>query len=101
MCESCGCAGRRIPSRPLRDPVKTRASIRIPVVSVPLERMSPERDETVDGIGSVHRVEEVKEIVQAYEEAGVNELIIPDFTLGDRDRKIATLDTFITQVAGR
>lgn len=45
--------------------------------------------------------EEVKEIVQAYEEAGVNELIIPDFTLGDRDRKIATLDTFITQVAGR
>ena len=64
MCESCGCAGRRIPSR-LRDPVKTRASIRIPVASVPLERMSPERNETVDGIGSVHRVEEVKERVVA------------------------------------
>lgn len=45
--------------------------------------------------------EEVKEIVRAYEEAGVDELIIPDFTLGDQARKIETIETFITQVAGR
>ena len=44
---------------------------------------------------------EVKEIVADYEAAGVDELIVPDFTMGPRDQKIATLDTFITEVAGR
>ena len=44
---------------------------------------------------------EVKQIVADYEAAGVNELIVPDFTLGPRDQKIATLDTFIQEVAGR
>lgn len=44
---------------------------------------------------------EVREIVAEYEAAGVNELIVPDFTLGPRDQKIATLDTFISEVAGR
>ena len=46
-------------------------------------------------------VAEVKEIVAAYEEAGVDELIVPDFTLGPPDRKIKILDTFITEVANR
>lgn len=45
--------------------------------------------------------EEVRDVVQAYEAAGVDELIVPDFTLGAMDQKLATLDTFITQVAGR
>lgn len=44
---------------------------------------------------------EVKDIVAEYEAAGVDEIIVPDFTLGPKDRKIATLDQFITQVAGR
>ena len=44
---------------------------------------------------------EVKAIVAEYEAAGVDELIVPDFTLGPRDQKIATLDTFIKEVAGR
>jgi F420-dependent oxidoreductase-like protein len=44
---------------------------------------------------------EVRDIVAEYEAAGVNELIVPDFTLGPREQKIATLDTFITEVAGR
>ena len=44
---------------------------------------------------------EVRDIVAEYEAAGVNELIVPDFTLGPREQKIATLDTFITGVAGR
>ncbi|MCZ6887219.1 MAG: LLM class F420-dependent oxidoreductase [Gammaproteobacteria bacterium] len=44
---------------------------------------------------------EVKEIVQAYEAIGVDELIVPDFTLGAREQKLATLDTFISEVAGR
>lgn len=45
--------------------------------------------------------DEVREVVAQYAAAGVSELIVPDFTLGAMDDKIATLDTFITQVAGR
>lgn len=49
-------------------------------------------------IGSV---DEVKAIVEQYAAIGVDELIVPDFTLGPTDAKLATLDTFITKVAGR
>ena len=45
--------------------------------------------------------EEVKEIVAEYEAAGVNELIVPDFTMGSKEQKLATMDTFIQQVVGR
>lgn len=45
--------------------------------------------------------DELRAIVAEYEAAGVDELIVPDFTLGDHDNKVATLDRFITQVAGR
>ncbi len=44
---------------------------------------------------------EVREIVADYQAAGVDELIVPDFTLGPKDRKLATMDTFIREVAGR
>ncbi|MEM8767766.1 MAG: LLM class F420-dependent oxidoreductase [Pseudomonadota bacterium] len=44
---------------------------------------------------------EVREIVADYEAAGVDELIVPDFTLGPKPQKLATLDTFIKEVAGR
>lgn len=45
--------------------------------------------------------EEVREVVAQYAAAGVGELIVPDFTLGAMPDKIATLDRFITEVAGR
>jgi F420-dependent oxidoreductase-like protein len=45
--------------------------------------------------------EEVREIVADYQAIGVDELIVPDFTLGPREQKLATLDRFITDVAGR
>jgi len=44
-------------------------------------------------------VSEVTEIVNDYVKAGVDELIIPDFTLGQGARKIGTLDRFINEVA--
>ena len=44
---------------------------------------------------------EIKDIVAEYEAAGVDELIVPDFTLGPKAQKITTLDTFIKDVAGR
>lgn len=43
--------------------------------------------------------EQLTEIVAAYRDAGVDELIVPDFTLGDDDRTLRTLDLFIEQVA--
>ena len=45
--------------------------------------------------------DEVRDLVAQYAAAGVSELIVPDFTLGAMPDKIATLDRFITQVAGR
>jgi len=45
--------------------------------------------------------DEVRDIVAEYEYIGVDELIVPDFTLGGRKQKIETLDTFIKEVAGR
>ncbi len=45
--------------------------------------------------------EEVQATVAEYEQAGVNELIVPDFTMGSKEQKIATMDTFIKEVAGR
>ncbi len=47
-------------------------------------------------IGSV---EEVRDTVQRYAEIGVDELIVPDFTLGGHEQKLATLDAFMNKVA--
>jgi alkanesulfonate monooxygenase SsuD/methylene tetrahydromethanopterin reductase-like flavin-dependent oxidoreductase (luciferase family) len=44
---------------------------------------------------------EVKDTVAEYAEAGVDELIVPDFTMGGHAQKLQTMDTFIQQVAGR
>ena len=43
---------------------------------------------------------EIKEIVAEYAAAGVNELIVPDFTLGNSEQKRATMDRFMSEVAG-
>jgi alkanesulfonate monooxygenase SsuD/methylene tetrahydromethanopterin reductase-like flavin-dependent oxidoreductase (luciferase family) len=43
--------------------------------------------------------DEVRELVRAYRDAGVDELIVPDFTLGSGDQKLATLDRFMREVA--
>ena len=47
----------------------------------------------------VGNVDDVRETLQAYRDAGVDELIVPDFNLGPRERKLATLDRFIQEVA--
>ena len=45
--------------------------------------------------------EEVAQTVRDYAAIGVDELIVPDFTLGDMNQKVETLDHFIKEVAGR
>ena len=44
---------------------------------------------------------ELRDVVAAYADAGVDELIIPDFTLGAGDAKRAAMDRFLKEVAGR
>ena len=44
---------------------------------------------------------EVRDIIAEYADAGVDEIIIPDFTLGERKQKIATMDLFMSKVADR
>jgi F420-dependent oxidoreductase-like protein len=44
-------------------------------------------------------VDEIRAVVGQYAEAGVDELIVPDFNLGPRQRKIEVLDRFIEEVA--
>lgn len=46
-------------------------------------------------------VEQVRETVAGYRDAGVDELIVPDFTLGPMEQKLATLDRFIEEVAAQ
>jgi F420-dependent oxidoreductase-like protein len=41
---------------------------------------------------------EVVDIMGAYRDAGVDEILIPDFNLGDPSRKRATMDLFISEV---
>ncbi len=45
--------------------------------------------------------DEVRATVAEYAAAGVDELIVPDFTLGPMPQKLQALDTFIRRVAGR
>ena len=63
-----------------------------------LERM---RNSNLQQATIIGTPEEVHDIVAEYENIGVDELIVPDFTLGTGDKKIATLDRFINDVAGR
>lgn len=42
---------------------------------------------------------EVAEVIGSYRDAGVDEFIVPDFTLGDRSERSDTFDLFIEEVA--
>lgn len=44
---------------------------------------------------------ELRDLVAAYADAGVDELIIPDFTLGQGDARKKAMERFIIEVAGR
>ena len=63
-----------------------------------LERMRGTKMQQATIIGTP---EDVAATVAEYAALGVDELIVPDFTLGPRDQKIATLNRFIREVAKR
>jgi alkanesulfonate monooxygenase SsuD/methylene tetrahydromethanopterin reductase-like flavin-dependent oxidoreductase (luciferase family) len=43
--------------------------------------------------------EQLTEIVAAYRDAGADELIVPDFTLGTGQQRLETLDRFMSEIA--
>jgi len=43
-------------------------------------------------------VARVRDIIAAYRDAGVDEIIIPDWNLGPRERRFATMDQFVNEV---
>lgn len=49
----------------------------------------------------IGNTEQMRGYIDDYKAAGVHELIVPDFTLGDHASKIATLNRFIGEVAQR
>jgi F420-dependent oxidoreductase-like protein len=51
-------------------------------------------DRTIAG-----NVDQLREIVAGYRDAGVDELIVPDFTLGGMQQKLDTYDRFMQEVA--
>jgi F420-dependent oxidoreductase-like protein len=63
-----------------------------------VERMRAQPAQRAAIIGSPA---EVRATVEEYRAAGVDELIVPDWTLGPMEQKLATLDRFIREVAGR
>jgi len=63
-----------------------------------LKRM---RDSKIPQAANIGTPEEIRDIVAQYQAIGVDELIVPDFTLGPTPQKLATLDRFIREVARR
>ncbi|HET6472914.1 MAG TPA: LLM class F420-dependent oxidoreductase [Pseudomonadales bacterium] len=63
-----------------------------------LKRM---RDSKIPQAANIGTVAEIRDIVAQYQAIGVDELIVPDFTLGPTPQKLATLDQFIREVARR
>ncbi|MCZ6616596.1 MAG: TIGR03560 family F420-dependent LLM class oxidoreductase [Gammaproteobacteria bacterium] len=85
-----------------RDPREIkRTAVALLFMSEDPEYLEQMRNSKVQQANIIGTPEEVREVVAEYENIGVDELIVPDFTLGGGDRKIATLDQFIHDVAGR
>ena len=63
------------------------------------ERVIAKIRETVDRPIIAGNLSEVRDTVAAYQQAGVDELIVPDFPLGSGQQKLDILDTFINDIA--
>ena len=85
-----------------RDPTQIkRTAVALLFMSEDEKYLAKMRDADMQQATIIGTPAEVGEIVAKYESIGVDELIVPDFTLGEDSKKIATLDQFITDVAGR
>jgi hypothetical protein len=87
---------RRDRPRPRRDPVSTQALL---FLSTDKEWLTDKRPTSPWPPRIVGTPGEVADIVARYREAGADELIIPDFTLGPVARAKDTCDLFMQEVA--
>lgn len=85
-----------------RDPKSIhRTAVALLFMSDDEKTLKKMREANIQQPSIIGTVDEVRAVVAQYEALGVGELIVPDFTLGPTEQKIATLDRFITEVAGR
>jgi F420-dependent oxidoreductase-like protein len=83
-----------------RDPATiTRSTQALLFLSTDEQWLAGIRDRGIPRPTIIGSPDEVVEVVAAYQAAGVDELIIPDFTLGGGQRRADTLDLFNTEVA--
>ena len=83
-----------------RDPAAIkRSAVALLFMSDDAEFVAGMRDRDIGRPKIVGNPEEVRDIVQSYRDAGVDELIVPDFTLGPMAQKCETLDRFVEEVA--
>ena len=83
-----------------RDPKEiARSAQGLLFLSTDEDWLAKRRDTDIGRAAIIGTPAEVVETVAAYRDAGVDELIVPDFSLGTGQRKIDTLDLFINEVA--
>lgn len=83
-----------------RDPSEIeRSAVALLFLSDDAERIESLRNRDIGRPSIIGTVDDVRAVVADYQAAGVDELIVPDFTLGPMESKRATLDRFITEVA--
>jgi len=85
-----------------RDPKSIqRSAVALLFMSDDAAHLKRMRDSKIPQAANIGTVDEIRAVVAQYEAIGVNELIVPDFTLGPTPQKLATLDRFIREVARR
>ncbi|TDJ23069.1 MAG: LLM class F420-dependent oxidoreductase [Gammaproteobacteria bacterium] len=85
-----------------RDPKEIkRTAVALLFMSEDPEYLERTRNSNLQQATIIGTPEEIRDIVAEYENIGVDELIVPDFTLGTGNKKIDTLDQFINDVVGR
>ncbi len=83
-----------------RDPAEIRVSTQaLLFLGTDEAWLAGKRDSDVGRASVVGNPAEVTEIIGRYADAGADEFIIPDFTLGSMPRRKDTCDLFIEQVA--
>jgi F420-dependent oxidoreductase-like protein len=83
-----------------RDPAEIRRSAQALVfMSDDQDWLASRRAAGIDRPALIGTPLEIRAALEEYAEAGVDEFIVPDFNLGGSERKLATLDRFITEVA--
>ena len=83
-----------------RDPAEiSRSAVALLFLSTDESWLARIRENPIDRPTIIGTPEQVTEIIAAYREVGVDEIVIPDFNLGPAARRRETMDLFIEQVA--